>query len=84
MSYNIISKIQVRGGKVYIKAASNNVVPRTPYESESKYLTAILTDKGQEALDIEILTAYTSGDFQGGANKYTRALEILRICPIKN
>ncbi len=78
MSYEIIKKIQVRDGKVFITCASNNVYPRTPHEDESYSLSKILKEEGQEALDIEILAAYESGNFQKGSNKYTRALEVLR------
>ena len=33
--------------------------------------------KGKEALDVAILKAYESGDFQGPKNKYTRARDVL-------
>ena len=81
MSYEIIKSIKVKDGRVFIKSASNNVYPRTAYESECKSLTDILAKQGQTALDIEIFREYVNGNFQGGANKYTRGLEVLRHAP---
>lgn len=81
MSYAIIKKIQIRDNKVYVTCASNNVFPRTPREHESGFLNKILHEKGKEAVDISILDAYQSGNFQGGSNKYTRALKVLRHMP---
>jgi len=50
-----------------------------PWECPS--LTKILTEEGREALDAEILRTYDSGSFQGGNNKWTRALKMLRKMP---
>ncbi len=81
MSYEIIKSIKIKDNKVLIKYASNNVSPKTFNECESISLTKILQEKGQEALDIEILQAYESGVFQRGNNKYCRALKVLRHFP---
>lgn len=81
MSYDIIKNIKIRDNKVFITSASNNVYPRTPHEHESSYCTKILQEQGEEAFDIDILKAYQSGNFQGGSNKYTRALKVLRHMP---
>ncbi len=81
MSYNIVKKIEIVGDKVFVTSACNNVIPRTPRREESTYLSKILKEKGRQALDIDILKAYESGEFQGGQNKYTRALEVLRHMP---
>jgi len=71
MSYHIIKSIKVdeKEGKVYITGADNNVRPRTPHRWECTSLSQILVEQGREAVDLEILEAYESGDFQGGNNK---------------
>lgn len=81
MSYNIIKTIKIVDGKVLIKACSNNVYPHTYYEEVCGHSTKILQEQGPEALDLDLLAAYESGEFQRGKNKYTRALEILRHLP---
>lgn len=81
MSYEIIKKIKVRDNKVFITCASNNVIPRTPHEFESTSLTNTLQEQGQQEVDILILKEYVSGSFQGGSNKYTRALKVLLHMP---
>ncbi|OGP24993.1 MAG: hypothetical protein A2X99_02300 [Deltaproteobacteria bacterium GWB2_55_19] len=83
MSYHIIKSIKVdeKEGKVYITGADNNVRPRTPHRWECTSLSQILVEQGREAVDLEILEAYESGDFQGGNNKWTRALVVLRRMP---
>ena len=82
MSYEIVKSIRVKDGKVFMRAASNNVWPRYFDEYESHVLTGILQRQGQEALDVEIFAYYESGYLQPGTpNKYTRALSILRHLP---
>lgn len=81
MSYEIIKKIQIHDNKVYVTGASNNVYPRTPKEWECHMISKILQEKGQEEAEIEILRAYEEGNFQGGNNKYTRALQVLVHLP---
>ena len=77
MSYEKIKGIRIEEGKVMINGASNNVIPLNYHWWECTTLSKILNEQGQEALDIEILNAYESGEFQGGSNKYTRALSVL-------
>jgi len=81
MSYEIIKKIRIKDKKVLITGASNNVYPRTFEECESYFLSKILQEQGQQALDIEILNAYEEGNFQRGSNKWTRAWHILKHMP---
>ena len=69
MGYEIIKSIKIKDDKVLIKHDSNNVSPRIFHENESISLTKTLQEKGQEALDVEILKAYETGDFQRGNNK---------------
>ena len=79
MSYDIIKGIKIKDNKVFVNCASNNVIPRTFAYWESKSLSKILKEKGQQELDIEILNEYEKGNFQAGTqNKYTRALKVLR------
>ena len=78
MSYEIIRSISCKNGKVIINSAESNVRPRSYVKYEYEELSKILQEKGREAVDVEILKRYENGDFQGGKNKYTKALEILR------
>lgn len=78
MSHEIIKRIKIENGKVFITSFSNNVFPRTPYEYESKYLS-ILLKVGQEKLDLEILKFYEDGSWQGSYNnKWKRAVDKLK------
>lgn len=81
MGYYLIKKIRIEDNKVLLTFAESNVRPRIYEEHEVKQLSNILMEKGQEALDIEILKAFEIGDFQGKISKYSNALEILRHLP---
>jgi len=81
MSYDIVRSIKIKDEKVFVKAASNNVYPRTYEEWECASLTKILQEEGQEKLDITILREFESGNFQGNAGKYARSLAVLRHLP---
>lgn len=80
MSYHIISKIRIDGDKVFITGADNNVWPRTPSEWECTYVEDY-KKHGYPSIEVAILDGYEQGTFQGRANKYTRALEVLRSMP---
>lgn len=77
MSYDKIKGIKIENGKVLINSASNNLIPLRYSWNESSYFNNILNEGGEDALNISILEAYETGNFQGGENKYTRALKIL-------
>lgn len=64
--------------KVISSVASSNVFPITYYTDETKYYTDMLREKGKEAVEIDILKNYENGNFQGGSNKYTKALKIMQ------
>lgn len=81
MSYSIIKSIVVKDGKVILRASSNNVSPKDYDPWECPSLTKILAEEGQEAFDLEVFREYESGMFQGGNNKWTRALMVLRKMP---
>ena len=81
MGYEIVKSIKIENGKVMINGSSNNVRPHDFHNWECESLTETLQEQGLEALDIEILLAYESGEFQRGSNKYTRALQVLRHLP---
>ena len=79
MSYEIVKGIKIEDNKVFVKADSNNVYPKHFDWWDSISLTKTYQEQGQVGLDIELLKAYESGNFQAGSkNKYTRALEVLR------
>ena len=79
MSYEIVKAIKIKDGVVFVNCASNNVYPKTYDEFKSESLTKILTEQGEQALNIELLKEYENGNFQGhgNKNKFTRALEVL-------
>jgi len=81
MSYAIIKSIKIADNWVLITSASNNVIPRTPHEWECPSLSLVLQKEGKSKVELEIMKDYESGNFQGGANKYTRALAVLRHLP---
>jgi len=83
MGYEIVKSIEVneKEKKVIVYGASNNVRPREYTRWECFPLTKIYREKGREAVDVEILRSYEEGNFQGGKNKYTKALLILRHFP---
>lgn len=82
MSYEIIKKIKITDdNKILITGSSNNVYPRTPGTWEMTYRSAENKINGKLGLEVEILAAYESGTFQGGSNKFVRALSALRRNP---
>ncbi len=86
MSYEIVKKIEIdeTNKKVYITGSSNNVWPRTPHRWECSYYqgqTFKDAKNWKEAIELDILGAYDSGNFQGTTNKYTKALNILLRMP---
>jgi len=81
MSYEKVRSIKIdeKQGKVFFNTASNNVRPLTySIWGESKIYNDLLKNQGKEAVEIEILKEYESGNLQGGSNKYTKALKVLR------
>ena len=83
MSYHIVKAISIKEeeGKVYITGSDNNISPRTPYRHEYPTLSAMLVREGREAVEMQIFRDYENGNLQGGKNKWTRALAILRHLP---
>ena len=80
MSYDIVRSIKVDDEKksVTITAAANNVTPRYYTAHEASYFAEIWKEKGKEAVEIELVKAFESGNFQGGASKYQKAATRLR------
>ncbi len=82
MSYEIVRSAKVSSdGTVTIKSASNNVWPRTPSEWQMTYRHEANPFTGKLGGEIEVFAGYEQGNFQGGSNKYTRQLEVLRHMP---
>jgi len=77
MSYEKITHIRIRDGKVFVKSHSNNDTA-SPSEWENPFFTKILVEEGLRAVEIELLKTYEEGNFQGGSNKYTKAMKVLR------
>lgn len=83
MSYDIVRSIKVDDEKqrVIITAAANNVTPRTYHPHDSQHFANLWAEKGKEAVEIELVKAFESGNFQGGSSKYKEAAERLRKMP---
>jgi len=80
MSYEKVKSIKIdeKQGKVFINCASNNCRPITYSREEYPYFSKILQEEGREAVEIQLLKDYESGNLQEGKNKYTKALKVLR------
>jgi hypothetical protein len=63
MSYALVRGIKI-DNKVFLKASSNNVCPRTYEWFESESLSKILRDQGKIQVEKEILQQYWNGNFQ--------------------
>ncbi len=89
MSYVIIKKIHFdKKKKKFIAtwAESNERCyaggGRCWYKDDDSFeFNEIAQTKGLEEADMHILMEYVSGNFQGGNNKYTRALQLLQHTP---
>jgi hypothetical protein len=77
MSYEKVKAVTIKDNKVFVNGASNNVRPLNYQVWECLPLTKTLQERGKDELDLEILKAYEGGEFQGGNNKYTKALKVL-------
>ncbi len=81
MSYDIIRGMRIDGGRVLVKAASNNVFPRDFDECEAPGLSRIFQEGGSAALDLEMMRNYESGNFKSYGGRYVNALRRLRAMP---
>jgi len=76
MSYEIVKgiKIDEAAGKVFIKASSNNVIPKHFDWWEAPVISEILHQKGKEEVEKVILLEYWEGNLQGGDNLYDKTV----------
>src|SRR5574337_663937 len=82
MSYAIVKKVKITDdGDVFVTSADNNVWPRTPHEWTMSYRGENNPFTGKLAAEAEVMAGYEQGNFQGGSNKYTRALSVLFRMP---
>ena len=81
MSYERVRSITVREGRVYWRAFSNNCFPKDYSARECVGLTHVLRNEGKAGLDLAILKHYENGTFQGGRNRWSRAIERLKESP---
>ncbi len=82
MSYDIVRSVKVSSdGVVTIKSSSDNVYPRTPHEWQMDYRHEDNPFTGKLGGEVEMFAGYEQGNFQGGTNKFTRQLEVLRHLP---
>jgi len=80
MSYEKVKSIKIdeKQGKVFINCACNNCRPLSYSREDFPYYNKILNEEGKEAVEIDLLKNYESGNLQEGTNKYTNALKVLR------
>lgn len=81
MSYDIVRSVKIKDGIVTLKSASNNVWPRDAHEWQMDYRNEHNPFTGQLAAEVEVFAGYEQGNFQGGSNKFTKQLEVLRHLP---
>jgi hypothetical protein len=81
VSYEIIRKIRVYNNEVFLRSSANNVSPKSYNEWKCESLTRLLQEEGRDAMDLETFKEYENGNFQGGKNRYTRALKVLNRMP---
>lgn len=83
MSYYLVKSIGIneKENKVYLSAACNNVTPKYYKREECHFFTNILKEHGRRKTELAILEDYISGNLQGGSNKFTKALKLLRRNP---
>lgn len=82
MSYDIVRSVRIAAdGTVTLKSASNNVWPRDPSEWQMSYRNEANPFTGKLGAEVEVFAGYEQGNFQGGSNKFTRQLEVLRHLP---
>lgn len=82
MSYEVVRSVKISDdGTVTVKSASNNVWPRTPSEWQMPYRNEHNPFTGKLGGEVEVFAGYEQGNFQGGSNKFTRQLEVLRHMP---
>ena len=78
MSYEKVRSISLKDNKVFVTSASNNVRPLTYDRNFYPSLSKIYAEKGKDYVEVEILRIFEEGSFQGGTNKFTKALKVLR------
>ena len=82
MSYEIVKRLRIENGEVFITSDSNNVFPKYFVERKNTYLTDLLQQQGEEGLNIYILKAYEEGIMQeGNPNKWSKAIARLQRTP---
>lgn len=79
MSYQIITRITITPDlRVMVRMAANNIRPLDFRYDEVVSLTETLRTKGRPALDLELLSLFFKGCWQGW-NRYSRAVEYALI-----
>lgn len=79
MSYQIITRITITSDlRVMVRMAANNIRPLDFRYGEIESLTETLRTKGRPALDLELLSLFFKGCWQGW-NRYSRAVEYALI-----
>ena len=82
MSYEIVKRLRIENNEVFITSDSNNVFPKYFVERKNTYLTDLLQQQGEEALNIYILKSYEEGMMQeGNPNKWSKAIARLQRTP---
>jgi len=78
MSYDIVRKISVRDGRVFITSTPNNIYPHDYHEWECPELTRALEEGGQEGLGIEFDKYTRSGKYLQAGTHFIHAILVGR------
>jgi len=78
MSYELIERIKIENNEVFIKGASNNVVPRNYRYWKSNYFTKLINES-PERYEKELLETFWTGEFHPKSNSVTHLDEAIAI-----
>lgn len=78
MSYELIERIKIENNEVFIKGASNNVVPRNYRYWKSNYFTKLINES-PELYQKELLETFWTGEFQARSKSVTHLDEAIAI-----
>jgi len=83
MSYQIIKKVEIdkKEKAVYLTSHCNNVSPKTDSRWRCVYYDLMAKKEEWENIELDILSVFEKGSFQGSGTKYARANKILQNMP---
>lgn len=76
--------INTKAGTAHLTGYDSNVFPKKASRFESTYLSDMLKEKGQEAVDSYLLEQYQGGMVKGGNNDYNNTLALYTDATMEN